>query len=248
MQTGIASAHVRILMATLLLRALEGTLPAPAQQLGTPAQKVIYICPMDKDVRAQAPGRCRKCGMDLRAASPDAIAPGEPGRALPEPREGRVDNLKIPDTTVYDQDGRRLRFYSDLVQGKTVAINFIFTTCTTICPPLAATFRRVQRYLGERVGRDITLISVSVDPAVDIPERLKSFAQKFHAEAGWTFVTGNPAEIDKLLEALGAAVTNKNDHTPMILVGNDSARYWTRAYGLAPAARLVNIISEVSDK
>jgi len=245
-RTGIVTACVRHLMAASFLLALEGTLPVLAQQRGTEEREVVYTCPMDKDVRAQTPGKCPKCGMDLRAASRDPIAPRREGRALPNSREGRIDNLIIPDTSVYDQNGRRLRFYSDLVKGKTVAINFIFTTCTTICPPLTATFRRVQRDLGERVGKDIELISVSVDPVVDIPERLKSWAQKFHAGAGWTFVTGSQAEIDGLLVALGAAVSDKNSHTPMVLIGNDRARFWTRAYGLASPDKLANIIIDVA--
>ena len=246
MRTGIVIACVRHVMAASFLLAIEGTLPALAQQRGTEEREVVYTCPMDKDVRAQSPGKCPKCGMDLRAVSRDPIAPRKEGRAFPNRREGRIDNLIIPDTSVYDQHGRQLRFYSDLVKGKTVAINFIFTTCTTICPPLTATFRRVQRNLAEREGRGIELISVSVDPVVDIPERLKSWAQKFHAEAGWTFVTGSQAEIDGLLTALGAAVSDKNSHTPMVLIGNDQARFWTRAYGLASPDKLTKIIIDVA--
>ncbi len=235
-----------LIVAAFVLLLLEGT--SLAQQEAQQAQRVVYMCPMDRDVKSDGPGECPKCGMALRAVKLDAGAPNA-GKAAPsEQREGRIDELRIPDTTVYDQDGRKLSFYSDLVKGKTVAINFIFTTCTTICPPLTATFRKVQKDLGARVGQDIALISVSVDPAVDIPERLKSFAAKFHADAGWTFVTGEQGDMEVLLEALGAYVPNKNDHTPMILIGNDGAGYWTRANGLAPATKLVKIISEVADK
>jgi len=124
-------------------------------------------------------------------------------------QRGRIaaPTLKIPDATVYNQNGRRLNFYTDLVKGKTVAINFIFTTCTTICPPLTATFRRVQQNLAlEQKGSDVQLISISVDPVTDTPERLQDFAAKFKAGPGWTFVTGDKQEIDSLLRALGAAV------------------------------------------
>ena len=129
-----------------------------------------------------------------------------------------------------------------------MAINFIFTTCTTICPPLTATFRRVQQEMGDRVGRDVSLISISVDPATDMPERLAAFSAKFKRAAGWTFVTGTKPEIDQLLRALGAFVADKQDHTPMILIGNDRARYWTRTYGLAPPATLVKALTEAADK
>lgn len=206
---------------------------------------VYYVCPMDTDVRATRPGKCPKCGMALRKAVGEPIAAAaEP--AKPNAAPAPLNLARLPDMTVYDQNGRRLSFYNDLVKGKTVAINFLFTTCTTICPPMAATFRKVQQELGDRVGRDILLISISVDPATDVPERLKKFAAKFNAGPGWTFVTGSPPEIDRLLKALGAAVTDKNDHTPMVLVGNDAAGYWTRTYGLAAPAQIVTAITNAS--
>jgi cytochrome oxidase Cu insertion factor (SCO1/SenC/PrrC family) len=176
------------------------------------------------------------------APAPSADAPATVGTKKPE----TAQSLRIPDTTVYDQNGKRLNFYTDLVKGKTVAINFIFTTCTTICPPLEATFRKVQQELGERVGRDVQLISISVDPTTDTPERLKSFSEKFKAGPGWTFVTGSKPEIDQLLRALGASVTDKSNHSPMLLVGNDMAGYWTRTYGLASASTIVKVITEAA--
>jgi len=154
---------------------------------------------------------------------------------------------KIPNTRILDQNGKQLNFYDDLIKGKTVAVNFIFTTCTTVCPPLTATFRKVQQTASER-GLDVKLVSVSVDPVVDTPERLRAFAEKFNAGQSWTFVTGEKGEIDALLQSLGVAVANKNDHTPMILIGNDSVDYWTRAYGLSPPSRLVDLIAEAASK
>ena len=164
----------------------------------------------------------------------------------PKPKDSTAH--RIPDATVYDQNGNKLKFYTDLVKGKTVAINFIFTTCTAICPSLTATFRRVQQQLGDRVGHDVHLISVSVDPTTDVPERLKEYAAKFKAGPGWTFVTGDKGEIDSVLLALGTAVANKNDHTPMVLIGNESAGNWSRAYGLSPPTRLVDLIKAAASK
>jgi len=127
---------------------------------------------------------------------------------------------EIPDTVVIDQDGQRWQFRSDLLEGKTVAISFFFTTCKTVCPPLTATFRAVQQNLEKSIRDEIQLISISVDPTHDIPARLKQFSQMFDAESGWKFLTGQKQEIDRLLMALGAATPNKFDHTPMVLVGN----------------------------
>jgi protein SCO1/2 len=148
----------------------------------------------------------------------------------------------IPDVALVDQDGKPVRFYSDLVQGKVVMMNFIFTSCTTICPPMGATFAKVQKVLGERVGRDVHLISVSVDPATDTPERLKAWSQKLGAGPGWTLVTGDRENVTQLLKALGVYTASISDHSPLVLVGNDVQGRWTRAYGLAPPTKLVELI------
>lgn len=208
------------------------------------SQATEYSCPMHPEVKSGSPASCPKCGMRLMPATVDAES--DESAPVKGKAGGSTLDVTIPDVVVYDQDGKRLNFYSDLIKGKTVAINFIFTTCTTICPPLTATMRQIQRQMGERVGRDVWLISVSVDPITDIPERLKSFAAKFGAGPGWTFVTGRKTEIDKLLRALDAYVSDKNSHSPIILVGNESARYWTRSYGLAPASTLARLIAEAA--
>jgi len=215
-----------------------------------------YACPMHPEVTSRRPSKCPKCGMALRlvkdkvdgtaVANNTANSAANNTTVAEAEAAGAVSSLRIPDATVYNQNGRRLNFYTDLVKGKTVAINFIFTTCTTICPPLTATFRRVQQQLDERAGNDIRLISISVDPTTDTPERLQDFAAKFKSGPGWTFVTGDKSEIDSLLRALGAAVADKNDHTPMILVGNDRAGYWTRTYGLSSPNTLVKVITEAA--
>ena len=153
--------------------------------------------------------------------------------------------MVIPDVPVLDQHGNKLHFYSDLIKDKTVAINFIFTNCTTICPPLAATFARLQKEMGDKVGKDVHLISISVDPVTDTPERLKAWGAKFKAGPGWTFVTGEKQEMDKLLNALGAAVSKREDHTPAMIIGNDAKGVWTRTYGLAKISQIRGVIDDV---
>jgi protein SCO1 len=153
--------------------------------------------------------------------------------------------MVIPDVAVLDQEGNKLNFYTDLIKNKTVAINFIFTNCTTICPPLAATFARLQKEMGDKVGKDVHLISISVDPVTDTPERLKAWGAKFKAGPGWTFVTGEKQEIDKLLNALGTAVSKREDHTPAMIIGNDTKGVWTRTYGLAKINQIMGVLNDV---
>lgn len=206
----------------------------------------VYSCPMHPEVKAAKASRCPKCGLTLRLTRdvPSATTPvkGIPIGGVPVPPVEA--KMTIPDVEVLDQDGRKIHFYRDLVKGRVVVINFIFTTCTTICPPLGATFARVQKDLGERAGRDVSFISISVDPATDTPERLKAWGAKFKAGPAWTFVTGQRPVINDLLRALGAATASPQDHSPTVLIGNERRGQWTRSYGLAPPSQLVKIINE----
>ncbi len=229
--------------------------------LQKPASKTTYACPMHPEVKSTRKGKCPKCKMDLQPVrEPESSADKEKLVAsavvgatvsADAPNAGNVlgstKKPTIPDVEVLDQEGNTIHFYSDLVKGKTVAINFIFTNCTTICPPLAATFARVQQEMGDKVGKDVHFISISVDPLTDTPERLKAWGAKFKAGAGWTFVTGNKQEMDKLLNALGASVSRREDHTPAVIIGNDLKGVWTRTYGLARIPQMVGLIENVID-
>lgn len=149
----------------------------------------------------------------------------------------------IPDTPVLDQHGRQLRFYSDLVAGRTVAMNFVFTTCTTICTPLTAIFREVQK---DTAHEPVHLISISVDPESDQPEILAQFAKKFEAGPNWTFVTGQPSDIDDLLRSLEAFTIDKLGHTPLVLIGNEPANRWTRITGFSPVPVLAATLRDAA--
>jgi protein SCO1/2 len=157
-----------------------------------------------------------------------------------------VRGLSIPDVEVVTQDGETVRFYSDLVEGRVVAMNFVFTTCTTICPPMGAIFGRLEKDLGERAGRDVHLISVSVDPTTDTPERLREWAAKFGRTPGWTLVTGDKATIVSLLKALQVFTPDFEDHAPIALLGNDARGTWTRASALAAPGRIAEILDELA--
>ena len=243
---------MKIYLTLVVIILLVCAYPAPAnfvnptQQKSQTTKQAGYACPMHPEVTGRKGGKCRKCGMALRPRKTETTSTREPEAeesVSPAPEVGGALQ-KIPDVMVTDQNGKRLRFHSDLIAGKVVAINFIFTTCTAICPPLSANFRRVQQELAKKPGLDVRLISISVDPTTDTPERLHDFAAHFKAGPNWTFVTGDKREIDSILQALGAGITDKNDHTPMVLIGNDKTGYWTRTYGLISPVKMAKLISD----
>lgn len=162
--------------------------------------------------------------------------------AAPAEPEIEAASIEVPDVEVVTADGRRVHFYSDLVEGKRVAMNFVFTTCTTICPPMGANFKQLQKQLGERAGTDVELISVSVDPVTDTPERMRAWGERFGAGDGWTLVTGDRDAVTDLLKALGVFTPDIRDHAPVVLLGDDPSGAWTRTYGLAPPATLVELL------
>ncbi|MES2037090.1 MAG: SCO family protein [Pseudomonadota bacterium] len=152
----------------------------------------------------------------------------------------------IPEAQLINQDGKNVAFYRDLVQGKTAVVNFIFTSCTMICPTQTATLRQVQRELGTRVGRDVVFISISIDPNTDQPARLKTFAQQFEAGPGWQFLTGNKSVVDKLLRSLNAGVSDISNHSGLVLVINEKKQAWQQLASMPEAKLIQSTVEQVA--
>lgn len=151
------------------------------------------------------------------------------------------------DVELVNQDGGKMRFYSDLLKGRTVVIISFFTTCTGVCPPMNATMGRIQKDLGDRVGKEVYLISITVDPVTDTPARLKEYAAKFHAKPGWYFVTGTQENVNFALNKLGQNVADKNDHKTIMIIGNEATGLWKKAFALAQAEELIKIVEGVAN-
>ena len=147
------------------------------------------------------------------------------------------------------KDGRQLRFYTDLLQGKVVLINSFFSSCTDSCPAMAGTLARVQDWLADRLGKEVNIISISVDPVSDTPPVLKQYAQRFKARPGWSFLTGNPRDVNLVLQKLGQYVDAREDHLNVFIIGNERTGLWKKAFGLARPGDIINVVDSVlSDK
>ncbi|HEF4762881.1 TPA: SCO family protein [Pseudomonas putida] len=140
----------------------------------------------------------------------------------------------FPNTLLTDQNGRQVRFFDDLIKGKVVVINFIFTSCSDSCPLETARLRQVQKLLGDRVGKDIFFYSISIDPLSDTPEVLKAYAQRFQVGPGWQFLTGEFADVTELRQKLGLFIDGvdngrSKDHNLSLIVGNQQTGRWMKA-------------------
>lgn len=185
------------------------------------------------------------CMLCVTAGGQEARQPATkagPSSAAQKPDQKRP----IPDAELFNQDGKKVHFYSDLIKDKVVIVSFVFTSCALICPMQGESLSKLQAMLGERLNRDVYLVSVSMDPEADTPERLKIWASQFGAGPGWTLVTGKKSEIDKVAIALTGAPAVKGEHSPVVFVGNDKTGRWIRAYGLAEPARFDGLIDEVT--
>jgi protein SCO1 len=149
------------------------------------------------------------------------------------------------DTILIDQDGVERRFYTDLIQGKTVVINVMFTTCKDSCPMMAANFARMQEWLGGRLGKDAHMISISIDPETDSVPRIKAYAERFKAKPGWFFLGGRKTNVEMILKKLGLYVEQKETHLNVFLIGNDVTGLWKKALGVADSSKLVTVLDSV---
>jgi len=149
------------------------------------------------------------------------------------------------DVELINQNGQTMRLYSDLIAGKTVVIDSFFTSCVGICPIMGGTFKRIQTVLGDHMGKDLILISVSVDPETDTPARLRDYAKSMSAKPGWYFVTGKKENVDAALHKLGLLVDAKENHKAVVLIGNEPKGLWKKAFGLANSEDVVKMVQEV---
>jgi len=163
---------------------------------------------------------------------PEAVAPASAKVAL-------------SDTPLLDQGGKRVRLAQDVIGERIAVVNFIYTSCTTVCPVSSATFAQLQKRLGAALGREVVLVSITVDPLRDTPQRLREYGARYRAAEGWTWLTGAKLDVDGALKGFGAYTPNFEDHPAMVMVGDARAGKWTRFFGFPSVDDLVARIEAI---
>lgn len=151
----------------------------------------------------------------------------------------------FPDVPLVDQNGSSHLFYSDLVKGRIVVINTFFADCGAVCPMTMQRLAKVQTQFADRVGKDVFLYSITVDPVADTPEKLQGYARRYGATDGWQFLTGEKSDIELVLKKLGQFVDNRDAHSSLFLIGNDPTGLWKKANGLAAADEIAEVVASV---
>ena len=174
-------------------------------------------------------------------AAPAAPATANPASALQDARS------YFTDLELVTQDGRKVRFYSDVLEGRTVVINVIYTSCQDACPLITQQLNEVRQRLPELFGKQVFFVSLSSDPKRDTPKALKQFAKKQQADVeGWTFLTGRPENVERILKKLGQYSESVEGHSTLLIAGNVPARRWSKMLANAPSAAIAARLSTLA--
>src|SRR5882757_2788083 len=151
------------------------------------------------------------------------------------------------DTILVDQNGHSHRFYSDLIAGRVVIMNIIFTGCRSSCPIIMGRLLELQDLLGPKRS-DVSILSISVDPVLDTPQMLHAYADSLQAGPGWYFLTGAKDAVDTVLRRIGNRSSKPEDHSDVIVVGNDASGTWIKLTAIATPEDIARAILEVAGK
>lgn len=154
-----------------------------------------------------------------------------------------VENLDLPNLVLVDQDGRKVPIKSLLEADEPVVVDFIYATCTTICPILSAGFANLQKRLGGG-GNEMRLVSISIDPENDTPGVMKEYLERYDAQPGWTFLSGTRQDINLVMEAFDAYFPTKMSHLPLYFIRSGEKGKWVRIEGLVSGRDLLNEIEK----
>jgi protein SCO1/2 len=186
-------------------------------------------------------------GLSLAGASVVAHQNHDHEAAVKQPEEAtKSADIDLRDRTLIDQNGNEVKFVSDVIADKIVVMDFVFTTCTNVCPILSAVLGQVQRNLGDRLGDEVVIVSVTVDPIRDTPERLKVYSAKHRAGEGWIWLTGPKSGVEDVLIGVGAYSVNFEDHPSMALVRDGRTGQWSRFFGFPGPDRIMEQVNALA--
>lgn len=193
---------------------------------------------------ALASGNTRTRAADASAGSPPLGAVFPASQSSPEAAAGH-----FPNVVLWTHEGTRVRFYDDLIKGRVVMINFMFTSCRSQCPLTTPNLVKVEEALGDHLGRNVRMISITVDPATDTPEVLKQFSVRYGTKPGWYFVTGKQRDVDLIRRRLGVLddAVDKTQHTGLLVYGNESTGQWAATPAMAQPKAIVRSVMRLVD-
>ena len=180
-------------------------------------------------------------GGAVEASGPATSGPEDAARAETQARY-------FPNVGLVTHEGKKVRFYDELVKDKIVLINFMYAECTGICPGITANLKKVQNLFGDRVGRDIFMYSLTLKPKKDTPAALKHYVEMHKIKPGWTFLTGRPDDIELLRRRLGFYTSNQkqdrdlSNHIGMVRYGNEARQWWGMCPGQAKPEWIVETV------
>ena len=158
-----------------------------------------------------------------------------------------IEKYKMPDVVLINQDGKKVRLQSMLTSDTPVVVDFIYGTCTTICPVLSAGFINLQGKLGA-LNQNVRLISITIDPENDTPKIMKEYLKRYRAKPGWDFLTGSRSDIDAVMKAFNAYIPDKMSHYPLNLIRSPKDGSWVRLFGLMSSKEFLEEYQSVAGK
>ena len=182
-------------------------------------------------------------GVSVLAASAGA----QPRSEDPAPVAANAAAEYFTDVALVNQHGETMRLYTDLIKGRTILVVPFFTSCASACPVMLRTVATLQTRLGDRLGRDAVIVSLTVDPERDTVERLRAYAESASARPGWFFLGGSPANVDLALSKFGLRPESPEGHSNLIIVGNEPTGLWKKLFGLADSEAIVRAVERVLD-
>lgn len=157
----------------------------------------------------------------------------------------------ISNRTLWTHAGRKVRFYDDLVRGRVVTVNLAYTRCEGICPTGFAKLRELQGALGQDLGRDVAMYTITLDPEHDTPAVLRAARREYGARDGWTFLTGSADGVEEVRRSLGLfdpdprVDADRSQHSGLLVLGNDRAGRWSTVPLGVRSAQIVAALQRV---